>query len=105
VARVKGISSDSDWLLWLGYASDHWTSRLAAQQLPAVFISERDRTPSAEFPYRSPFVSTRLNVKEAVVAAGLGPNVSMRIGDDWTAQQPRQAARILLDDLKRATES
>jgi Fic family protein len=67
-----------DFLLWLGYMShqmiDNWD---VPRPAPSIFVSERDRRPSAVHPYAAPFEGSRLALSEIALIPGLASDPAL----------------------------
>lgn len=100
IARLQGIGTDDDWLLWLGFSTNRFNEASATSTcVPALFLSERDRSPNALYPYRSPHVSTRLSILEIVVTGRLGSNVTLRDEHGVRSRTSKAAAAELVGDI------
>ena len=99
VGRLSASEFDDDWLLWLGFSTNAFNQGAAPR--PALFVSERDSSEGATYPYRSPFNGTRLEIIEIVVMGNLGSSIGVRDGHGVRFLTSKLAAAELVADIVR----
>ncbi len=102
LAKVRSQDRLVDLLLWLGYMSNDMYNSYKTDWAPAIYISERDRSPNAVQPYRNVhYHGSPLGVDEiAIVPYEVATPALVRSGSTVLDRSIADAAKVLASQIR-----